>query len=51
MDPKPMETLCLDPELRLCPVFDEYSIRFDPELPSNIMGVRVVDNCPEEHMM
>lgn len=41
----------LDPELQLCPKFDEMSIaKFRVAAPGE-MGVRVVDNCAEEHIM
>ena len=40
----------LDPEKRLCAKFDAVSIaKFRG--PIEEMGVRVVDNCAEEHMM
>lgn len=45
------EDLRLNPEERLCPAFDQCSIKLfhgaDPEK----MGFRVLDNCAEEHMM
>lgn len=42
------EEFRLDPEERLCPEHDQYSVRLRG-LPSQRMGVRVIDNCPEEH--
>ena len=41
----------LEPEKRLCPKFDETSIALFPVAKPGEMGVRVVDNCAEEHMM
>lgn len=47
---KSMENLRLDPEQQLCPKFDSTSIaKFRVAEPED-MGVRVVDNCAEEHM-
>ena len=41
----------LNPQLRLCPKFDPDSIaEFHVGEPGE-MGVRVVDNCAEEHIM
>ena len=48
---KSMENLRLDPEEQLCPKFDSVSIAKFPEAEPEDMGVRVVDNCAEEHMM
>ena len=45
------EDLRLDPSLRLCPKFDSTSIAEFPVAPRGEMGVRVVDNCAEEHIM
>lgn len=43
--------LRLNPELRLCPKFDCTSVaKFRVAAPDK-MGVRVVDNCAEEHIM
>lgn len=45
------EDLRLNPELRLCPKFDSTSVaKFRVASPEK-MGVRVVDNCAEEHIM
>ena len=41
--------LRLDPEERLCPAYNSVSIK-KFGLPSDEMGVRVVDNCAEENM-
>lgn len=45
------EDLRLDPELRLCPKFDRTSIAKFPVASRKEMGVRVQDNCAEEHIM
>lgn len=41
----------IDPSKRLCPIFDETSIATFPVADREEMGVRVVDNFPEEHIM
>ncbi len=43
--------LRLEPEKRLCPKFDETSIAMFSVADREEMGVRVVDNCAEEHIM
>lgn len=43
--------LRLEPEKRMCPKFDEKSIALFPVAGRDEMGVRVVDNCAEEHIM
>lgn len=43
--------LRLNPQQRLCPKFDETSIALHRVAPREDMGVRVVDNCAEEHIM
>ena len=56
--PEERAVLRLDPEKRLCPLFNELSLA-PPELlydggPENrvdTMGFRVQDNCCEEHQM
>lgn len=45
------EDLRLNPEKRLCPVFDETSVKLFPAPDRGEMGVRVLDNCAEEHIM
>ena len=45
------EDLRLSPELRLCNKFDPDSVAVFPVAQPGEMGVRVVDNCAEEHMM
>jgi hypothetical protein len=48
---RPMEDLRLDPQLRLCPKFDATSIAEFPVAKPGEMGMRVLDNCAEEHIM
>ena len=43
--------LRLEPQERLCPKFDEESIALHRVAGLGDMGVRVVDNCAEEHIM
>ncbi len=48
---KKTEDLRLHPEKRICAEFDQMSIKkYDLPDPDK-MGVRVVDNCAEEHIM
>lgn len=49
-NPGPVD-LRLDPESRLCPMFDAVSIKKFPAPDGGEMGMRVLDNCAEEHMM
>lgn len=51
MKKKETEDLRLNPEARLCPKFDATSIALFPVAEQEEMGVRVVDNCAEEHIM
>lgn len=44
-------TLRLEPEKRLCPAFDPVSIAEFPVGAPGEMGVRVLDNFCEEHIM
>ncbi|MDO5547742.1 MAG: hypothetical protein Q4F79_04565 [Eubacteriales bacterium] len=46
-----MEDLRLNPQLRLCAKFDSTSIAEFPVAPREKMGIRVLDNCAEEHIM
>lgn len=48
---QPPYDLRIEPEKRLCPKFDEKSIALFPVAKPKEMGVRVVDNCAEEHIM
>ena len=43
--------LGLDPEARMCPMFDSVSIKKFAAPDRDEMGVRVLDNCAEEHQM
>lgn len=45
------EDLRLTPEKRLCAKFDNVSIAKFPVAKREEMGMRVVDNCAEEHIM
>ena len=46
-----MPVLRLEPEKRLCPVYDPVTIARFPVAEPGEMGMRVVDNCAEEHIM
>lgn len=41
----------LDPSQRICPIFDETGIAMFPVADRDEMGVRVLDNCAEDHIM
>ena len=43
------EDLRLDPAARICPAYDQVSIK-QYFLPESKMGIRVEDNCAEENM-
>lgn len=51
MKKKETEDLRLDPKARICPKFDEKSIAMFPVAKPEEMGVNVIDNCAEEHIM
>lgn len=51
MSKKKNACLRLDPSERICPKFDEESIALFPVAERDEMGVRVVDDCAEEHIM
>ena len=40
----------IDPEERLCPTFDSTSIKLFAAPDPEEMGMRVLDNFPEEHI-
>lgn len=50
-NPNKTEDLRLNPQAGLCPKFDDVSIAMFPVADREEMGVRVVDNCAEEHIM
>ena len=45
------EDLRLNPHRRLCAKFDATSIAEFPVASRGDMGIRVVDNCAEEHIL
>ena len=45
-----MPALRIEPEKRLCPLFDPVSIAEFPVAEPEEIGVRVLDNCCEEHI-
>ena len=47
---KEPECVRLDPEQRICPEFDSTSIKLFAAPDREEMGVRVLDNFPEEHI-
>lgn len=49
-DPQETVDLRLNPQERLVNKFDEKSIALFPIAPRDKMGLRVVDNCAEEHI-
>lgn len=44
-------SLCVAPEDRLCPEYDAAGIALDEVATAEKMGMRVVDNCAQEHEM
>ena len=48
--PGQMPCLRLEPEKRLCPIFDDTAIATCPVAPPEEMGVRVLDDFCEEHI-
>ncbi len=51
MKKKCQDCIRLDPEQRLCPAFDSCSIKKFAAPDRKEMGVYVLDNCAEEHIM
>ena len=51
MEKNKQSNVRLDPEQRICPAFDSCGIKKFPAPDREEMGVAVVDNCAEEHMM
>ncbi len=49
--PERQDALRLDPSERLCPIFDSVSIAEFPVAKPEEMGMRVLDDCCEEHIM
>ncbi len=45
-----MEELRVDPEQRLCPIYDSVSIKKFRVADRDEMDPRVLDNCAEEHI-
>lgn len=45
-----MPVLRLEPEKRMCPIFDPVTIAKFPVAPPEDMGYRVLDNFCEEHI-
>ena len=48
---KETDQIRMDPAQRLCPKYDEVSIARFPVADREEMGVRVLDDCAEEHIM
>lgn len=48
---KETDQMRLDPEQRICSDFDSTSVAKYPIAKPQKMGMRVLDNCAEEHMM
>ena len=51
MKKKKTDEIRIDPEQRLCPKFDQTSIAKFPVASPEEMGMRVLDDCAEEHIM
>lgn len=51
MKKKEYESVRLDPSKRICPKFDDTSIALFPVADPGKMGMRVLDDCAEEHIM
>ena len=51
MKKKKTEELRLNPEERVCPKFDQTAIAMFPVADPDDMGMRVLDDCAEEHIM
>lgn len=47
---KKQECIRIDPEQRLCPAYDSTSIKLFAAPEREEMGIRVLDNFPEEHI-
>ena len=51
MKDKETKDLRLNPDAIICPKFDQFSIAEFSVADRKEMGLRVVDNCAEEHIM
>ena len=51
MKKKETEDLRINPEARLCSAFDAVSIKKFPAPDRKEMGLPLLDNCAEEHIM
>ncbi len=51
ISPSDVLEMRVDPEKRLCPKFDSASIALFPVADREEMGMRVLDDCAEEHIM
>ena len=51
MKRKDTAELRLNPENRICPKFDQTSIALFPIPHPEEMGMRILDDCAEEHIM
>lgn len=50
MSKKEADSIRVNPEERLCPKFDQTGIALFPVADREEMGVRMVDDCAEEHI-
>lgn len=48
---KQTDQLPIDPEQRICPMFDHTGIKLFSAPDREEMGVRVLDGCAEDHRM
>lgn len=48
---KKKDEIRVNPESRICPKFDATSIALFPVAKPDDMGMRVLDDCAEEHIM
>ena len=51
MKKKKQDDICINPENVICNKFDQTSIAMFPVAKPGEMGMRVLDNCAEEHIM
>lgn len=50
MRKKDRDCVRINPEERICPVYDEHSIKKFPIADAEEMGFPILDNFPEEHI-